>query len=464
MAPNRKASQGTIRRPRRGKAVVKATAVKGRVEGRAGAAVKARSEKPKKDGKPSGPVAKAVAKPVKSKDGLLTETSIKSGTLKATVAKPAGASAPVKPVKVGGKIDAQGIPAGKLTKPQPRASGGAVATAVPASPPQLESKTEKGAVAKPEAAATSLLSAQQPAAVVAAADDVMPPAKAPMETRLRYIKRYVDLAGPDMVPLSRKVSQVVWAFDVVDAFTGTSAGGKTHIFAVLKGQEAEKEYIELATFSTRSGRLVVQTLATLKKEEPFEPLTSLVSVVGGTLNKDDVVKLRFKNDRYVPTTIAQDESKKFEKLNLVELSPAPSYPFPSAHDPDGSMAFILGLAPESFKADSIARMTEPLLPGAGGTSLIDAQRRFALWGPADKVLAKEIAGDKPSFKVQFEISDAPGDSPKLKLTYRATREKFDNNSGPIDGASNTDRMKLIALEPSESIEAKAVPPVYLLLQ
>ncbi|MBC2802368.1 hypothetical protein C3Y94_004115 [Rhizobium ruizarguesonis] len=295
-------------------------------------------------------------------------------------------------------------------------------------------------------------SRREPKAVAAAVDAVMPPEKEKEvrrpETRLREIKRYTDLAEPNMVPLSRKVSQVIWAFELVDAITETSVIGKTRIFAVLKGEE---EDIELTTFSSRLGRLVVQTRTTLENDLPA---TSLVPMTGGMLSQDDVVELRFENDLYDLKAIAEE---KFSEP--VVLSPAPSYPFPSVHDPNGRMAFILGRAPAAFDTGAIAKMTEGAV---GGESLVDRQRRFALWGAAEK-----ISGDKPSFDVKLEISDAPSGSRKLTLTYRATREKSDNNSGTKDGANNTDRMKLteLSLMPADAppIQAKDVPPLYLLL-
>jgi hypothetical protein len=451
MAANRKASRGTDRRSGRGpKAMAKSASMKERDESRIGGAAKARSEKPRKDSKPGGPVAKTGVKPIKSKvAGPLTETSLKSGTLKAAAAKPAGASASVKPVKVGGKIDAQGIPAGKPPKPEPLAGDKAPATAAVSAP----------------------LSGQQSGLVAVVAAEAMPLANEkkgyPTEQRLRDIPRYADLAGPDMVPLSTKVSKVVWAFDVVDAITGTSAIGKTRIFAIPTGKEAEKnEHIEVAIFSSRSGRLVVQTRTTLENDELA---TSLVSMAGGTLRLANVAGLRFENDLYDSKSLTQEEFGRLEKSNPIELSPAPSYPFPSAHDPDGSMAFILGLAPAAFDAGGIAKMIDPPFPDAGGKSLIDAQRRFALWGPAGDVPKNKIGDDEPSFEVKLEISDAPGGSRTLTLTYRATREKSDGNSGTKAGAKNTDRMKLTNLDSSQPIgkppiEAKDVPPVYLLLQ
>ncbi|MER9059897.1 hypothetical protein [Mesorhizobium sp. M0698] len=433
MAANRKISRGTIRRPRRGlKPVRKSTPAKARDETKNDSASKAGSKKPKKinRGKSAGPAAKTNFRPIKSKvaDLLRAEKPLNSEALDAAAAKPAGASPSATPVNADVAIEPRDALTRKPPIPEPRAGGKAPAT-VPASRPQRQGKAEIALKAETEAAAPALLS------------------------RPRDIKRYADLAGPDMVPLSRKVSQVIWAFELVDAITETSVVGKTRIFAVLKGKE---EDIELTTFSSRSGRLVLQTRTTLENDVS---VTSLAPVAGGMLSQDDVVELRFENDLYDPIAIAK---KKF--FVPVVLSPAPSYPFPSAHDPNGRMAFILGRAPAAFDAGGIAKMIDSPMEGAvGRESLVDRQRRFALWGPAEK-----ISDDKPNFEVKLEISDAPSGSRKLTLIYRATREKSDDNSGTKADANNTDRMKLtgLSLTPADAppIQAKDVPPVHLLLQ
>lgn len=436
MAAKRKASRDTIRRSRRGrKAFAKSASVK-------------EPEKTSR-GKAAAPVAKTAVKPVKSKGAALpAEKAPKSKALKAAVVKAAGASASVTPVKADVAIESRDTPAGKSQKPEPRAGSETPATAALSAP----------------------LSDQQPGLVAVAATEVMPPVDEkkvhPPEKRLRDIPRYADLAGPDMVALSRKVSKVLWAFDLVDAITETSSVGNTRIFAVLQNKEAANEHIELATVSARSGRLVVQTTTTLKKDEEKDGFAiSLVTAAGGILNQADVVGLRLANDLYDQKIFAQEEITALKTLNRVVLNPAPSYPFPSAQDPNKLMAYILGIAPAVFDVGSTAKMINPPTPDAGGKSLIDRQRRFALWGPA---LAKSIA-DESSFEVQVEISGAPGGNRKLKLTYRATREKSDDNSGAMDGANNTDRMKLTGLVSSQPtgkppIQAKNVPPVHLLLQ
>jgi hypothetical protein len=361
------------------------------------------------------------------------------------------ANAPVTPVDVDVAIGPRDASMGKPPIPEPRAGGKARST-VTASLPQSQGNAEIALEVETEAAVPKLLSDPQPGLVAAAVDAVMPPEEEKEvrrpEIRLREIKRYTDLGEPDMVPLSRKVSQVIWAFELVDAMTEASVVGKTRIFAVLNGGE---EDIELTTFSSRSGRLVVRTRTTLENDVPA---TGLVPITGGVLNQDHVVELRFENDLYDPIAIAK------EKFSApVVLSPAPSYPFPSVHDPNGRMALILGQVPAAFDTGAIAKMTEGAV---GGESLVDRQRRFALWGAAEK-----ISGGKLSFDVKLEISDAPSSSRKLTLTYQATREKFNDDVDQMPGANNTDRMKLteLILTPADPplIQAKDVPPVYLLL-
>lgn len=284
------------------------------------------------------------------------------------------------------------------------------------------------------------------------------------ERRLRDDPRFTELAGPDIVPLSRSRHVAIWAFELVDALaaaTGSGAGavGTTRIFAL-------PDDIELATDRNRSGLVIPRTCIAAPTTADPDPKPQLVRLSRGTLNPDVVTGLRFENELYLPEVLPAPI--KGQAIHRIALSPSARYPFPyTSNDPLGRLALLRGQTPEKFGDGARASVSvvnpPPRSKGAAGQT--GAGRRFLLWEPAASLLATPVPGvDPPAFELKLDIDASAGR--KLKLTYRLTRRDVPKDANAPPAPQNTPRTKLIHLDASAAgspIQAEDVPPLELVL-